>query len=971
MTNKSSSARLKGEFIASILPDHKTIWIYSSSINERCTGKGVYKNGGYHYSSPLSDVNIFELINEQLPSGSYGLFLAANNSRIICTTNEQQGEYFTTRYDYYTRSASVAAPHNTKRIELERKEAQNKVDSEQWNRELAARDAKAKAQNEQHDRELKNSIGRPFPMAHFVDSHGNRVYFSHFQRGKKTLVITNMVGCVPNRELKKVLDSYPQLAPQIVNIYCVSWKYNEHQYNTSSPVRSDRIYFNPSESNNSKWIYGTFCPCIVLLDERGYVLDYQFGFDKKEDMGYIMDIIYKMLGRSSNGAPYKVGDYYKNGKTEGIVFEVYDNGYSGKIVSLKHSDKIKRWRERGSLDIGKTFGVTDGRDIMYYRMLSESVTGDDAFGWCNRQGMGWYLPTIEELKSIYANRAVIEPKLTHKFAKHSWSCTESSDNAAYFISNNGYIGTCEKHYGCYVRAVKTFGKRVPRAKQKTTSAPYKVGDFYNENGKTGIVFEVNSDGTSGKIYTISPVSEARWTSDQSEVDNLVGANDSSDGANNLEAVMRIPDWQSKYPAFAACAKLGDGWYLPAIDELGKIVKIREDCVIPIPIVVDVWSSTEGYSRGKVGAWSRGYITNNSKNQSCKTNKYCECAVYATARFGESENSKNISYEQSRSPYKVGDLYNEDGKLGVVVETWDSGRSGKILSLAESRKTWSDAECYCKSLGDGWRLPIVEELRLLSLDKNHYNAIKKTFERYCSDLNGSYWSSTKSGNTILNKYPTSYIVWSDGVYSEKPTCNYYSVRAITEFGTTPRPTTTLARSKTSAPYKVGDYYNDGVKDGIVFEVSAGGNHGKIVSINHSITEQIWYAGLYNDTYSESSVGVKSKVDGAKNMKKIVSLADWAASYPAFRWCTELGEGWYLPAIEELVAIYNNKSLITPAVLADLNKSHFISSTESGKIRDKVSSWRDNHKTVLAIDMSDGETYQRYRDSYSNIIAVAKF
>ena len=409
----------------------------------------------------------------------------------------------------------------------------------------------------------------------------------------------------------------------------------------------------------------------------------------------------------------------------------------------------------------------------------------------------------------------------------------------------------------------------------------------------------------------------------------------------------------------------------SIDELGKIVKIREDCVIPIPIVVDVWSSTEGYSRGKVGAWSRGYITNNSKNQSCKTNKYCECAVYATARFGESENSKNISYEQSRSPYKVGDLYNEDGKLGVVVETWDSGRSGKILSLAESRKTWSDAECYCKSLGDGWRLPTVEELRLLSLDKNHYNAIKKTFERYGSDLNGSYWSSTKSGNTILNKYPTSYIVWSDGVYSEKPTCNYYSVRAITEFGTTPRPTTTLARSKTCGPYKIGDYYNDGVKDGIVFEVSAGGNHGKIVSINHSITDQIWYAGLYSDKYSKSSIGVKSKADGAKNMEKIVSLADWAASYPAFRWCTELGEGWYLPAIEELVAIYNNKSLITPAVLADINKSHFISSTESGKIRDKVSSWRDNHKTVLAIDMSDGETYQRYRDSYSNIIAVAKF
>ena len=186
MTNKLSSACLKSSFTASILPDHKTIWIYSSTINERCTGKGVYKNGGYQYSSPLSEVNIFEMINEQLPTGSYSLFLPANNSRIICTTLEERGkDYFVTRYDYYSRTASVAAPHNTKRIEQEREEAKLKADIEQWDREKATRDAKEKAEKEQRDRELENSIGRPFPMAHFVDSHGNRVENSHFQRGKK------------------------------------------------------------------------------------------------------------------------------------------------------------------------------------------------------------------------------------------------------------------------------------------------------------------------------------------------------------------------------------------------------------------------------------------------------------------------------------------------------------------------------------------------------------------------------------------------------------------------------------------------------------------------------------------------------------------------------------------------------------------------------------------------------------------
>ena len=38
------------------------------------------------------------------------------------------------------------------------------------------------------------------------------------------------------------------------------------------------------------------------------------------------------------------------------------------------------------------------------------------------------------------------------------------------------------------------------------------------------------------------------------------------------------------------------------------------------------------------------------------------------------------------------------------------------------------------------------------------------------------------------------------------------------------------SKTRGPYKVGDYYNDGTKEGIVFVVYDGGYHGKIVSLD---------------------------------------------------------------------------------------------------------------------------------------------
>ena len=43
--------------------------------------------------------------------------------------------------------------------------------------------------------------------------------------------------------------------------------------------------------------------------------------------------------------------------------------------------------------------------------------------------------------------------------------------------------------------------------------------------------------------------------------------DLNGGAKNLEKIKKWRDWEKWYPAFSWCAKKGDGWYLPAINEL--------------------------------------------------------------------------------------------------------------------------------------------------------------------------------------------------------------------------------------------------------------------------------------------------------------------------------------------------------------------------------------------------------------------
>ena len=111
-----------------------------------------------------------------------------------------------------------------------------------------------------------------------------------------------------------------------------------------------------------------------------------------------------------------------------------------------------------------------------------------------------------------------------------------------------------------------------------------------------------------------------------------------------------------------------------------------------------------------------------------------------------------------------------------------------------------------------------------------------------------------------------------------------------------------RTVTGVPYKVGDYYNDGIKEGIVFVVYDGGYHGKIVSIDES--RELWVG----ETVCENVTAATSKGDGMGNMNKIKRQPNWKTNYPAFAWCASLGDGWYLPAVDELLLIYENKSII---------------------------------------------------------------
>ena len=158
------------------------------------------------------------------------------------------------------------------------------------------------------------------------------------------------------------------------------------------------------------------------------------------------------------------------------------------------------------------------------------------------------------------------------------------------------------------------------------------------------------------------------------------------------------------------------------------------------------------------------------------------------------------------------------------------------------------------------------------------------------------------------------------------------------------------------YKVGDYYNENGKEGVVFEVTDRGRHGKIVSMIQSSEALQWRS---DNVEQKTLIGAASKTNGAANMAVVKSIPNWESKYPAFKWCAELGEGWYLPAKEELLTIYSCKEILNSKLNEKIDREWTWSSTECNKL------------CAWLVYMNDGYTNYYNKYNYNYVRAVSAF
>ena len=172
-----------------------------------------------------------------------------------------------------------------------------------------------------------------------------------------------------------------------------------------------------------------------------------------------------------------------------------------------------------------------------------------------------------------------------------------------------------------------------------------------------------------------------------------------------------------------------------------------------------------------------------------------------------------------------------------------------------------------------------------------------------------------------------------------------------------PTSSSSVNARKNTYKVGDYYDDGKKQGVVFYVDATGQHGKIVSLVQ--VKKQWCTEKQDEKKNE--VGTSSASDGKANTDKVMSLSD-KAQYPAFVWCRAKGNDWYLPARDELKLLYSVRDTINRTLNergGNTLSSIYWSSTEY------------NRSSAWIVLMSSGDTYSNGKYDDLSVRAVSAF
>ncbi|WP_282037416.1 hypothetical protein [Saccharicrinis aurantiacus] len=392
-------------------------------------------------------------------------------------------------------------------------------------------------------------------------------------------------------------------------------------------------------------------------------------------------------------------------------------------------------------------------------------------------------PNIKDSITIYTSNLVPIPEGT-------------SDGDLLYWDNNKWNTLAMGLDGQVLSSVR--GKLVwkdPVASSPTEGSLYEKGDVFYEYGvPIGVVIESSQVGQYAKILSLYEYTVAWDINGHVELTNADNANN---GILNMNVIKNSSNVISSYPAFSVCEELGNGWYLPALNELLTITDNREELSLKL-------AETNGATslNGKL------YWTSTEAQQTLAL-----VTVLSDTTITMTEEFFNV-FELDFSH-----LFDENGTIPIDLNPMGSDSLFVAGSSFKARK---------------------------------YQPLKVRPIRYLS------WAE-------MNSKPVSKI-----------------------------------------EYKIGDVYPSiDNAEGVVIEIWNSGLNGKIIAANQDSLAWSLESSLNNAT---------SLSDGSINKAALKSYDITLTTFPAFRWCIDKGEKWYLPARTELISIYNNIEKINNGLMS---------------------------------------------------------
>lgn len=154
-----------------------------------------------------------------------------------------------------------------------------------------------------------------------------------------------------------------------------------------------------------------------------------------------------------------------------------------------------------------------------------------------------------------------------------------------------------------------------------------------------------------------------------------------------------------------------------------------------------------------------------------------CALFmaGVSQAQTSLSSQTPSTQPQQKVWKVGDVYNVNGKKGVVFTVSPDGQHGVIISLKSTYTDWNSGKYWCSSLGSGWRMPNMHELQLIYAVKATLN--EALYWAKGSGLFAGHWSSSLFEE---DTYQARTLNMSSGLTSYDKKSEKLYVRAVSSF-----------------------------------------------------------------------------------------------------------------------------------------------------------------------------------------------